>query len=149
MLVTGDRGFSALLRELSNRQMTTVVIGNGHQKIPSILAQAADFSIQWDEMMETSDFNTKCNEKCKLSEDRHLEIGRWEASSSCNVLLKYESQGIVQVARSPFCIGPAIGLSILVLLARMHASLLTIALLVTHGADNSLFSLSKGKGLLR
>lgn len=102
MLVTGDRGFSALLRELSNRQMTTVVIGNGHQKIPPILAQAADFSIQWDEMMETSDFNTKCNEKCKMSEDQHLEIGRWEASSSCNVLLKYESQGIVEVARSPF-----------------------------------------------
>lgn len=99
VLVTGDRGFCALLRELSNRQITTVVIGNGHQKIPPILAQAADFSIQWDEMMETSDYRSSSyghqnsfSEKVTITEDDHFEFGGWDASSSCNVLLKYESQ---------------------------------------------------------
>ena len=102
VLVTGDRGFCALLRELSNRQITTVVIGNGHQKIPPILAQAADFSVQWDEMMERSKFRSSSyghqsssfTEKVTITEDDQIfEIGGWEASSSCNVLLKYESQG--------------------------------------------------------
>ena len=100
VLVTGDRGFCALLRELSNRQVTTVVIGNGHQKIPPILAQAADYSIQWDEMMETSNFRSSSSghqnrsfmEKISIIEDDHFEFGGWDASSSCNVLLKYESQ---------------------------------------------------------
>ncbi|KAG0606633.1 hypothetical protein M758_9G156900 [Ceratodon purpureus] len=103
VLVTGDRGFCALLRELSNRQITTVVIGNGHQKIPPILAQAADFSIQWDEMMETSNFrsgsygqqNSRFTEKFSITEDDQMfEIGGWDASSSCNVLLKYDQSRV-------------------------------------------------------
>ena len=102
VLVTGDRGFCALLRELSNRHITTVVIGNGHQKIPPILAQAADFSIQWDEMMDTPDFQSSCydhpnscfTEKVSIMEEsEHFEFGGWDASSSCNVLLKYEFRG--------------------------------------------------------
>lgn len=100
VLVTGDRGFCALLRELSNRRITTVVIGNGHQRIPPILAQAADYSIQWDEMMETPDFRSSCygrqnsfTKKVSVVEEDHFQLGGWDASSSCNVLLKYESRG--------------------------------------------------------
>ena len=97
MIVTGDRGFVALIRELRNRQITTVVIGNGHQKIPPILAQAADFSIEWDEMMENPDLKTSLSSSrlaVNISvEDEHLEFGGWAASSSCNVYLQYESRG--------------------------------------------------------
>lgn len=108
VLVTGDRGFCALLRELSNRHITTVVIGNGHQRIPPILAQAADYSIQWDEMMETPDSRSSCyghqngsfTEKVNIMEEDHFEIGGWDASSSCNVLLKYESRADEQIPSS-------------------------------------------------
>ncbi|XP_024392787.1 uncharacterized protein [Physcomitrium patens] len=107
VLVTGDRGFCALLRELSSRQITTVVIGNGHQKIPPILAQAADFSIQWNEMMEISDSISssyrhliRSTEKVSIEEDDSLEFQGWDASSSCNVLLKYESSAEVYAPSS-------------------------------------------------
>ncbi|CAM6100533.1 unnamed protein product [Calypogeia fissa] len=55
LVVTGDRGFAALLKELSKRNVTTIVIGNAHQELPFVLGQFADFSLGWDDMMMVCD----------------------------------------------------------------------------------------------
>lgn len=68
LVVTGDRGFAALLKELSKRNVTTIVIGNAHQALPSVLSQSADYSLGWEDMMVCDECDNSLFDKLSKSQ---------------------------------------------------------------------------------